>query len=66
MDFIELKFPSPLLHSDNILAEAATRDFFSKFCFFIKVGVVFDRRRYDYQMIYNTYMYRQFPAIVLL
>ena len=38
MEYLEEKFPSPSLHSDNILAEAATRDFFSKFCFFIKVG----------------------------
>ena len=37
MDYIEVKFPSQNLHSDNLLAEAATRDFFSKFCFFIKV-----------------------------
>jgi len=36
MDYIEAKFPSQNLHSDNLLAEAATRDFFSKFCFFIK------------------------------
>jgi len=36
MEYLEEKFPSPSLHSDNILAEAATRDFFSKFCFFIK------------------------------
>jgi len=36
IDYIDMKFPSPNLNSDNILAEAATRDFFSKFCFFIK------------------------------
>ncbi len=37
LDYIEDTFPVPALLANNPLAEAATGDFFSKFCFYIKV-----------------------------
>jgi glutathione S-transferase len=37
LDYIEETFPLPSLIPNNPLAEAATGDFFSKFCFYIKV-----------------------------
>ena len=38
LDYIEETFPAPALLPNNPLAEAATEDFFSKFCFYIKVS----------------------------
>ena len=37
IDYIDMKVPHPNIASDNNKAESVTRDFFSKFCFFIKV-----------------------------
>ena len=37
IDYIDMKVPQPIMASDNNKADSVTRDFFSKFCFFIKV-----------------------------
>ena len=37
IDYIDEKIPCPNIQNDNIIAETVARDFFSKFCFFIKV-----------------------------
>ena len=37
IDYIDQKIPCPNIQNDNIIAETVARDFFSKFCFFIKV-----------------------------
>ena len=37
IDYIDMKVPQPDLATDNNKADSVTRDFFSKFCFFIKV-----------------------------
>lgn len=36
IDYIDQEFPLPVLQYENSLADQCTRDFFSKFCFFIK------------------------------
>ena len=38
IDYIDQKIPCPNIQNDNIIAETVARDFFSKFCFFIKVS----------------------------
>jgi hypothetical protein len=40
LDYIEDTFPLPSLLPNSPLAEAATEDFFSKFCFYIKVNLM--------------------------
>jgi hypothetical protein len=42
LDYIEDTFPLPSLLPNSPLAEAATEDFFSKFCFYIKVNLMWD------------------------
>ena len=37
IDYIDMKVPQPDIATDNNKADSVTRDFFSKFCFFIKV-----------------------------
>ena len=37
IDYIDMKVPHPNIATDNNKADSVTRDFFSKFCFFIKV-----------------------------
>jgi hypothetical protein len=41
LDYIEDTFPLPGLLPNSPLAEAATEDFFSKFCFYIKVNLMY-------------------------
>jgi hypothetical protein len=40
LDYIEDTFPLPSLLPNSPIAEAATEDFFSKFCFYIKVNLM--------------------------
>jgi hypothetical protein len=42
LDYIEDTFPLPSLLPNSPPAEAATEDFFSKFCFYIKVNLMWD------------------------
>ena len=37
IEYIDLKVPYPNIAADSIVAESVIRDFFSKFCYFIKV-----------------------------
>ena len=40
IDYIDEKIPCPNIQNDNVIAETVARDFFSKFCFFIKVRLI--------------------------
>ncbi len=42
LDYIEDTFPLPSLLPNSPIAEAATEDFFSKFCYYIKVNLMWD------------------------
>ena len=44
IDYIDEKIPCPNIQNDNIIAETVARDFFSKFCFFIKVRLELKQR----------------------
>ena len=46
IDYIDMKVPQPIMASDNNKADSVTRDFFSKFCFFIKVIIPDSLDRY--------------------
>ena len=46
IDYIDMKVPQPIMASDNNKADSVTRDFFSKFCFFIKVIIPDSSDRY--------------------
>ena len=47
IDYIDEKIPCPNILNDNNFAETVARDFFSKFCFFIKVRL--DLKRAEFQ-----------------
>ena len=51
IDYIDEKIPCPNIQNDNIIAESVTRDFFSKFCFFIKVRWNFRRSEFQSKAI---------------
>ena len=37
IEYIDIKVPYPNIAADSIISESVIRDFFSKFCYFIKV-----------------------------